>query len=252
MEEIQLYHTRAAHLQYLPSESDIKMILENCPVCVDGVPTEELEVSIHRNVKRLDANGNEATMTNRVRGGVALVLCEGIAQKAKNVLKYSKAAGLDWSWLNSIIRVGKSTSQANIKEEKQDPAFLTELIGGRPVIAYPDYRGAFRLRYGRSRLTGIAAKGFSPATMIILEDFIAIGTQVKIEKPGKGSVALPVDTIDGPFVKLKSGEALRINTAAHALQVKGEVEKILQCRRHACNARGFQENQYAAGAIELC
>ncbi len=227
MEEIQLYHTRAAHLQYLPSESDIKTILENCPVCVDGVPTDDIEVSIHRNVKRLDVNGNETVITNRVRGGVALVICEGIAQKAKNVLKYSKAAGLDWNWLNEIIRVGKSTSPSNIKEEKHDPAFLTELIGGRPVIAYPNYRGAFRLRYGRSRLTGIAAKGFSPATMIILEDFIAIGTQVKIEKPGKGSVAMPVDTIEGPFVKLKNGEALKINTAAHARQVKGEVEKIL-------------------------
>ncbi len=227
MEEIQLYHTRAARLQYLPSDSDIRTILENCPVCVDGVPTEELEVAVHRNVKRLDANGNEIEITNRVRGGVALVLCEGIAQKAKNVLKYSKAAGLDWSWLNAVIKVGKTSSQANIKERVQDPAFLTELVGGRPVIAYPDYRGAFRLRYGRSRLTGIAAKGFSPATMIILEEFIAIGTQVKIEKPGKGSVAMPVDTIEGPFVKLRSGEALRINTAEHARQVRGDVDKIL-------------------------
>ncbi len=226
LEEMQLYHTRSGkHLQYLPSEADMRVILENCPVCVDGVPTEEIEVSVHRNVKRLDANGNETTMTNRVRGGVALVVCEGIAQKAKSVLKYSKAAGLDWSWLNSIIRVGKFTQ--SLRKEANDPAFLTELVGGRPVIAYPDYRGAFRLRYGRSRLTGIAAKGFSPATMIILDDFIVIGTQVKIEKPGKGSVAMPVDTIEGPFVKLKSGEALRVNSAEHAKQVLKEVDKIL-------------------------
>ncbi|HUC38615.1 MAG TPA: DNA polymerase II large subunit [Candidatus Acidoferrum sp.] len=228
LEEIQLYHTRSGkHLQYLPSESDIKTILENCPVCVDGVPTEMIEVSVHRNVKRIDANGAEKIITNRVRGGVALVVCEGIAQKAKSVLKYSKAAGLDWNWLNSIIRVGKATAQQGAKEEQNDPAFLTELVGGRPVIAYPDYRGGFRLRYGRSRLTGIAAKGFSPATMTVLEDFIVIGTQVKIEKPGKGSVAMPVDTIEGPFVKLKSGEAFRVNTAEHAKQLLGKIDKIL-------------------------
>ena len=227
LEEIQLYHTRAARLQYLPSEQDMRIILENCPVCIDGLPTEELEVSIHRNVKRLDAEGNETVMTNRVRGGVALVTCEGIAQKAKNVMKYSKAAGLDWSWLSSVIRVGKSTTQAGTREEGHEPAFLTELVGGRPVIAYPDHKGAFRLRYGRSRLTGMAAKGFSPAAMIILEDFIATGTQVKIEKPGKGSVAMPVDTIEGPFVKLKSGEAMRVNTAEHARQVRDSVAKIL-------------------------
>ncbi len=225
LEEIMLYHTRSARLQYLPSEQDMRIILENCPVCIDGLPTEELEVSIHRNVKRLDMDGNEVVMTNRVRGGVALVTCEGIAQKAKNVMKYSKAAGLDWSWLNSVIRVGKST--AGPREEGHDPAFLTELVGGRPIIAYPDYKGAFRLRYGRSRLTGMAAKGVSPASMIILEEFIAIGTQIKIEKPGKGSVAMPVDTIEGPFVKLKNGEAMRVNTAEHARQVKDEVAKIL-------------------------
>ena len=227
LEEIQLYHTRAARLQYLPSEQDIRVILENCPVCVDGLPTEDLEVSIHRNLKRLDIDGNETVITNRIRGGVALVTCEGIAQKAKNVLKYSKMAGLDWNWLSSIIRVGKSTAQANSKEERHDPAFLTELVGGRPVLAYPDYKGAFRLRYGRSRLTGIAAKGVSPATMIILEDFVAIGTQIKIEKPGKGSVAMPVDTIEGPFVKLKSGEAMRINSAELARKIRNEVAKIL-------------------------
>ncbi len=227
LEEIMLYHTRAAHLQYLPSEHDIRVILENSPVCIDGVPTDDVEVSVHRNVKRLDIDGTEKMITNRVRGGVALVVCEGIAQKAKSVLKYAKAAGLDWSWLNEIIKVSKPASGSGMKEEKNDPAFLKELIGGRPVIAYPDHRGAFRLRYGRSRFTGIAAKGFSPATMIILEEFIATGTQVKIEKPGKGSIAMPVDTIEGPFVKLKSGEAFRVNSAEHARRLKGLVDKIL-------------------------
>ncbi len=225
IEEIMLYHARAARLQYLPSEQDIRVILENCPVCIDGLPTEELEVSVHRNIKRIDSDGNVAVMTNRVRGGVALVTCEGIAQKAKNVMKYSKSVGLDWSWLSAVIRVGKSTQSLN--DGRHDPAFLTELVGGRPVIAYPDHSGAFRLRYGRSRFTGMAAKGFSPATMIILDEFIAVGTQVKIEKPGKGSVAMPVDTIEGPFVKLKSGEAMRINTAEQARLVKSEIAKII-------------------------
>ncbi len=228
LEEILLYHTRSGkHLQYLPSEHDIRVILENCPVNVDGVPTESIEISVHRDVKRIDSKGNEVTISNRVRGGVALVVCEGIAQKAKSVLKYAKFAGLDWSWLNEIIRIDKKTSQSDNQDSENDPAFLKELIGGRPVLAYPDHKGAFRLRYGRSRLTGIAAKGFSPATMIILDDFIAVGTQVKIEKPGKGSIAMPVDSIEGPFVKLKNGEALKINTAEQAMLLKNEVAKII-------------------------
>ncbi len=225
LEEIQIYNSRVARLQYLPGEEDMRVILENCPVCIDGLPTEDLEVSIHRNIMRLDADGKEQLISNRIRSGVCLVSCEGIAQKAKNVLKYTKNAGLDWSWLNNIIKVDKGTSQKG-QQEKKEAVFLHELVAGRPVFAYPEYRGAFRLRYGRSRLTGIAAKGISPATMILLDEFIVTGTQLKVEKPGKGCVAMPVDSIEGPFVKLKSGKAFRINTAHDARKHMSEISKI--------------------------
>jgi len=224
IEEIQIYNT-VAKLQYAPSEDDLRTILENCPVCVDGLPTEHVEVGVHRNIKRLSAEGKEEYLTNRVRGGVALVLCEGIAQKAKSVLKHTKNVGLDWSWLNEIIKIDKlKSSDAN---ESKDMHFLEELVAGRPILAYPNHKGSFRLRYGRSRFTGIAAKGFSPATMILLGEFIATGTQLKIDKPGKGCVAAPVDTIEGPFVKLKNGEALRINSAEKAKELKDSIKKII-------------------------
>ncbi|MCL5434553.1 MAG: DNA polymerase II large subunit [Candidatus Marsarchaeota archaeon] len=226
IEEIQIYNSRAARLQYLPGDEDIRTILSNCPVCIDGMPTEQLEVAIHRNVVRLDANGKPQLITNRIRGGICLVSCEGIAQKAKSVLKYTKMAELDWSWLNKIIKVEKGTSKPG-EDKKKTAVFLQELVAGRPVFAYPNHRGSFRLRYGRSRLTGIAAKGFSPATMAILDDFIAVGTQLKVEKPGKGCIAMPVDSIEGPFVKLDSGQALRINAYEDALRLRSSVKKIL-------------------------
>ena len=226
LEEVMIYHSRVARLQYLPPEKDMHHILENCPVCIDGVPTEQMEVAIHRNLKRLDATGKEEFITNKIRGGIGLVLCEGIAQKAKSVLKYAKGAGIDWDWLNGVIKVAKP-----VEHEKRDSnsaaVFLQELVAGRPILAYPEHAGSFRLRYGRSRLSGIAAKGFNPATMILLEEFIATGTQVKIEKPGKGCVAVPVDSIEGPFVKLIDGNAFRVNTAAKAKEISGSVEKIL-------------------------
>ncbi len=230
VEEMLLYHARCARLQYLPSEADMRLLAENCPVCVDSIPTEDFEVGIHRNMKRLDATGKEQPITNKIRGGMPLVMCEGIAQKAKSVLKYTKGAGLDWDWLNKIIRVDKATSGgAQTKEEKEDKnaVFLQELVAGRPVLAYPGHKGSFRLRYGRSRMTGIAAKGFNPASMLLLGTYIATGTQLKVEKPGKGCIATPVDSIEGPFVKLKSGEALRVNTAEHAEAVMNNIAKIL-------------------------
>ncbi len=227
IEEMLLYHSKKARLQYLPSEQDMRTIIESCPVCVDGVPTEDIEVGTHRNVKRLDAAGKEQIMTNKIRGGIGLVICEGIAQKAKSVMKHTKAAGLDWSWLANVIPANKTTGVAQAKEEKNVAVFLQEMVAGRPVLAYPEYPGSFRLRYGRSRMTGIAAKGFSPATMYILDEFIATGTQMRIEKPGKGCIATPVDSIEGPFVKLKSGEAFRVNGIDQAKAVASQISKIL-------------------------
>ncbi len=225
VEEIELYHTRCARLQYRPSDDDIRQIIGSCPVCIDGVPTEEVEVGVHANMTRVLADGKQVPITNRVRGGIALVSCEGIAQKAKKMLKETKNAGLDWNWLNNVIK-------ADVKKTPGEKSagvavFLEELVAGRPVIAYPGYNGGLRLRYGRSRFTGIAAKGFSPATMLIADNFIAVGTQLKVELPGKGCVAMPVDSIEGPFVRLRSGEARRINDPEEALRLKGDVEEII-------------------------
>jgi DNA polymerase II large subunit len=183
-----------------------------------------MEVSVHANIYRRGFDSKEQMITNKVRGGVPLVL-SSIAQKAKSVSREVKKAGLDWNWLDSIITVDKAKKAS---EGKDDTAvFLDELVAGRPILAYPKRFGGFRLRYGRSRMTGIASKGFSPATMIILNDFISIGTQLKIELPGKGCVAAPVDSIEGPFVRLRSGETMRINDADTALRLRGEVERII-------------------------
>ena len=70
IEEIRQYNS-IMNLQYLPSEAEIRIIIENCPVCVDGEATEQEEVSGHRNLERVE--------TNAVRGGMALVIGEGIA-----------------------------------------------------------------------------------------------------------------------------------------------------------------------------
>ncbi len=223
VEEAELYHTRAARLQYKPPDDDLRVIVGNCPVCVDGVPTEQLEVGVHANLSRIGYDGKELAISNRVRGGVSLVLCEGIAQKAKKLLKEVKPFGLEWDWLNNIIRVDVKKKEG----EETKSVFLDELVAGRPILAYPNFVGGFRLRYGRSRFTGIAAKGFSPATMILTMGFIATGTQLKMEYPGKGCVAMPVDTIEGPFIRLKSGETLRVNDAQTAIKYKDEVDKII-------------------------
>ncbi|MCL5105947.1 MAG: DNA polymerase II large subunit [Candidatus Marsarchaeota archaeon] len=223
LEEIHIYNSRVARLQYLPKDEDIRVIIENCEVCVDGIPIGDIEVSIRKNLKRTNLSGKQELVTNKIRSGIGLVICEGIAQKAKSVLKHAKNAGLNWSWLNSIIKVDKETVQV----QKANDKFLEDIAAGRPILAYPEHYGSFRLRYGRCRFSGIASKAVHPATMAITNDFLAVGTQMRIDKPGKGCIAVPADSIEGPFVKLDDGHALRIKTAAEANEAKGRIKKIL-------------------------
>ena len=62
--------------------------------------------------------------------------------------------------------------------------------------------------------------------MALLE-FLAVGTQLKIEYPGKGNCVVPVDSIEGPTVKLKNGDVLILDTVKQAREVKKDVVEIL-------------------------
>ncbi|MDD4749988.1 MAG: DNA polymerase II large subunit, partial [Methanosarcinaceae archaeon] len=162
VEEILIYK-RVASLQYMPSEAEIRLIVKNCPVCIDGDPTEAAEVEGYRNLERI--------ATNRVRGGMCLVLAEGLALKAPKVKKHVNKLKMDgWDWLETLIGGAKSG------EEEEEPGkkpvikpkdkYIRDLIAGRPVFSHPSRPGGFRLRYGRSRNTSFAAAGINPATMV--------------------------------------------------------------------------------------
>lgn len=216
VEEIALYDVRAARLQYRPTDDEIRVIVKNCPVCIDGEPTEEFEVSVHKDLPRIE--------TNRVRGGMCLVIAEGIAQKASKVLRYTKSIGLNWSWLEACVKVPKKEMGGEIKPNS---LYLDDIVAGRPIFSYPSEKGGFRLRYGRTRMSGIAAKAVHPATMVLLDGFLAIGTQMKVERPGKGCVVTPCSTIEGPFVRMKDGSVLQVKSAEEAERIKKDVEVIL-------------------------
>ncbi len=242
VEETELYHSRCARLQYKPSDEDLRSIVSDCPVCVDGLPTETVELSVHMNMKKISADGKEVPLTNRVRSGIALVLCEGVAQKAKKLAKEVKYAGLGWDWLEKVIHIDKTKKSGEHEKDKKAGAFLEELVAGRPIFSYPGMYGGFRLRYGRTRMTGIASKGFNIATMVMTGGFIAVGTQLKIEFPGKGCVAVPVDSIEGPFVRLRSGEALRVNDYETAVRVNDEVEEFICLGDILCTFGDFRKS----------
>ena len=217
VEEITIYQTEIFSRQYTISENEIRIIVKGCPVCINGVPTEEKEVSVHRDLERVPSN--------RIRGGMGLVITEGVALKAMKIMEWAKKLDLDWSWLEKIIKVKKSSETKT--EIKPNYKYLDRMAAGRPILAYPMKYGGFRLRYGRGRNTGIMGKGINPATMIVLDDFIAVGTHIRIERPGKAAQLFPCNSVDGPIVKLKNQSVLKLNTKEEAKKVKPQIEKIL-------------------------
>ncbi|MFG1518925.1 MAG: DNA polymerase II large subunit [Thermoplasmataceae archaeon] len=231
-EEIQAYN-RVKHLQYLPTPEEIRQIVKNCPVMIDGEGSEEQEVSGHRDMSRIK--------TNRIRGGMCLVICEGLVQKSKKVLKYTSSLGLtEWDFLSNLHGPDEKGDASTEKSEK----FLKDIIAGRPVFSHPGRPGGFRLRYGRSRITGLAAAGINPVTMYVLDSFIAIGSQIKIELPGKAAAITPCDYIDGPMVVLKDGSNIRVRSIDHARHIMNEVVKISDIGEILISYGEFLENNH--------
>jgi DNA polymerase II large subunit len=236
VEEIALYKS-IQHLQYTPTDEEIRLIVRNLPVCVDGEPTEDEEVQGYRDIPGVD--------TNRVRGGIALVIAEGLILKAPKVKKHVDKLKFDgWEFLDKIIAGSKPADESHDEKIKPKDKFLVDLIAGRPVFGHPSRAGGFRLRYGRGRNTGFAAAGMHPASMVIMDDFIATGTQLKVERPGKAAAMVPVDSVDGPTVRLINGDVVYVGTVEQARAVRKDVSEILDNGEILINYGDFLENNH--------
>ena len=280
-EEISLYDKETG-LQYSPKDKETKFIAEHMPIMLDGEATGDEEVSGFRDLERVD--------TNSARGGMCLVLAEGIALKAPKIQRYTRSLDeVDWPWLQDLIdgTIGKSDAEAEAADAESAPdegdeesaadtesedggnendggeeapdnadepagpprldpstKFLRDLIAGRPVFGHPSAEGGFRLRYGRARNHGFATAGVHPATMHLVDDFLATGTQIKTERPGKAAGVIPVDSIEGPTVRLANGDVRRIDDPAEALEVRNGVEKIIDLGEYLVNFGEFVENNH--------
>ena len=137
-----------------------------------------------------------------------------------------------------------SAGPAGPPRPESSEKFLRDLIAGRPVFTHPSEPGGFRLRYGRARNHGFATGGVHPATMRIVDDFLATGTQIKTERPGKAHGVVPVDSIEGPTVKLANGEVRRIDDPEEALAVRNGIEEVLDLGEYLVNYGEFVENNH--------
>ena len=194
LEELRLYERSVGRFQYHVSDEELKKALDLLPVEVTGTESDPVEVSSYRNLQRIE--------TNRVRGGALRVVNDGIVGRAAKVLTIIEKLGFQgWDWLREFRK----------KSEKKSGGFMDDVIAGRPIFSFPSRCGGFRLRYGRARNTGLAAVGIHPATMLVVERFLAAGTQMRLELPGKGGVTVPVDSLERPVVLLKDGSVVRVS-----------------------------------------
>ena len=219
--ELHDYHDRVTNLQYMPTESEATFIAKNMPIQMAGEPTEKREVLNYKDLPRVE--------TNFIRGGFCLAAAEGLAQKAAKglrLLKKCQDAGFkihDWEWLDEYVELHEKRTVGKVGDDS--PTYIKDLVAGRPVFGHPQ-RG-FRFRYGRSRVAGFSAVSVHPATMAVTDDFIATGTQLKIEKPTKGCVTTPCDSIDGPIVKFNNGSVKKLTDYNETKQIYSEIKEII-------------------------
>ena len=226
--EIKDFHERITNLQYLPSDEEALFLAKNLPVQIDGDPSEKYEVSNYKDLDRVN--------TNLMRNGFCLVFAECFAQKAIKVFTQIQKWGKDffqgeWDFLDEFLKI-QQKNKAQQKTDlniliKPDFTFIKDFVAGRPVFTHPLAKGGFRLRYGRCRNSGLSGQAIHPATMFLLNSFIAIGTQLKVERPGKAAVIASCDSIDGPIVKLKNGDVLIVDDTEQAKKIVKDVEEVL-------------------------
>lgn len=250
--ELEDYHQYVANLQYFPYKEESEFLLKNIPVEIAGDPSEKRELS---NASLKDLPRVE---TNLLRSGYCLIHSSCIPLKSPKLWKKLKSWGhefgmQDWDFLGEHVTFQKElkakfakendtqvTEDKHVQNEtpeqkamdilshvKPDPTFVKDLVGGRPVIGHPMKSGGFRLRYGRSRASGYSGQSIHPASMSVLNDLIAVGTQLKVERPGKAAAFTPCDSIDGPIVKLKNGSVVKVQSTKQGNDLTKDVEEIV-------------------------
>ncbi|MBT4376770.1 DNA polymerase II large subunit [archaeon] len=222
--ELSDFHDRITNLQYMPTEEEIIFLAGRLPIQIGGDPSEKLEVSNYKNLSRIP--------TNFLRSGFCLVMAEALAQKGPkafrlyNMARENGIQATGFDWMNDYIEM-KKKKDSNKSKKSGPPTYIKDLVAGRPVYGHPAYSGGFRFRYGRGRNSGFSSVCVHPATMGVSDDFIATGTQLKIEKPTKGCAVTVCDEIEGPIVKLKNGSVLQLKDRDESRKLYKEIDEII-------------------------
>ncbi len=231
IEELRVYEREVGNFQYRVTDDDIRVAISNLPVEIDGVETDPVEVVVHRNLKRVS--------TDRVRGGALRVLNDGIIGRAHKISKVLKELNISgWDWLPQL----KGGKQESTNETEKAGAHFEEVISGRAVLSSHNAKGGFRIRYGRAINTGLSTVGIHPAIATLLDNPVVVGTQVKVDTPGKAATIAFVDSLRGPTVLMKDGSVRKIESVSDAELMHDNVSRILDLGDALISFGDFLEN----------
>jgi DNA polymerase II large subunit len=229
VEELRIYEREVMGFQFKVLDEDVVKCISNLPVELDGVDTDPVEVVGHKNMRRI--------ATDRVRGGTLRVMNDGLIGRSRKLLKLVETLNLDgWSWLKELKGAIQTGNDDAIHHR------MSEVITGRPVLSMARRIGGFRLRYGRCYNTGFATVGIHPAVPALLNYAIVVGTQIKMDMPGKASTIALVDTIEPPIVRLDDGRVIQVSTVEQAERIRPHVSKILYLGDMLISYGDFLEN----------
>jgi len=229
LEELRIYEREVGNFQFKVLDEDVIGCITNLPVELDGVDTDPVEVVGHRNMRRIS--------TDRVRGGALRVMNDGLIGRSRKLLKIVELLGLDgWCWLGNLKGAIQTGNEDAVNHR------MSEVITGRPVLSMTKKIGGFRLRYGRCYNTGFATVGIHPTIPILLSHAIVVGTQIKMDVPGKASTIALVDAIEAPIVRLNDGSVLQVSSLEQAIKIRSSVEKILYLGDILISYGDFLEN----------
>ncbi|HEY9486139.1 MAG TPA: DNA polymerase II large subunit, partial [Nitrososphaeraceae archaeon] len=232
VEELRIYEREVGSFQFKILDEDVIKCISNLPVELDGVDTDPVEIVGHRAMKRIK--------TDRVRGGALRVMNDGLIGRSRKLLKIIDNLGLDgWDWLKELKG---AIQKEGSSEDDTVHHRMSEVITGRPVLSMSNKIGGFRLRYGRCYNTGFSTIGIHPTVPILLNYAIVVGTQIKIDIPGKAATIALVDSIEPPLVKLDDGTVTYVSTIEHAHQIQNRITTILYLGDILVSYGDFLEN----------
>ncbi len=202
VEELRIYEREVGNFQFKVLDEDVVKCITNLPVELDGIDTDPVEVLGHRGMKRIH--------TDRVRGGALRVMNDGLIGRSRKLLKMVETLKLNgWNWLKEL--------QGAIQTGNDDAA-----------------NHCFN--------TGLATIGIHPVVPILLNHAIVVGTQIKIDVPGKASSIALVDTIEPPLVRLDNGNVIQVSTVEQAAKIRPNIERILYIGDILISYGDFLEN----------